>query len=268
MVTSSKNEVVFKRAILQFGTAGSAASTDVGYISNATAIEVQYEPETQDVRTDSLHLPLMTKITGGAYTIRGSFLQHNTDLLESVFGVTAVGNKLTLSGSAITTPEFSLRVTATREDAQTVVWDFPYCVSVSGPTFSYSRTDVAEVGFEFKAIEGASAAAAVTNGYTAAATLATGVLTRTASQGYHTITSETGGADTLDSITGTSLADGETLLLQITATAAPITLTHLDDTLELTGDVDWVMTSLSDWILLTYSATKTGWVESGRYDAV
>jgi len=267
MVTASKNEVVFKRALLQFGTAGSAAATDVGYISNATAIEVQYEPETNDVRADSLHLPLMTKVTGGSYTISGSFLQHNTDLLETIFGVTAVGNKLTLSGDAITTPEFSLRVTATREDAQTVVWDFPYCVSVSGPTISYSRTDAAEVAFEFKAIEGASAAAAVTNGYNATATIASGVLTRTAAQGYHVVAGEGGAADTLDSITGTSLVDGETLLLQIADVTDPITLTHLDDTLELTGDVDWIMTSLSDWILLTYSTTKTGWVESGRYDA-
>ena len=101
----------------------------------------------------------------------------------------------------------------------------------------------------------------------AAATRSSGVLTRTASQGFHTITGEGGVADTLDSITGSSLTNGETLMLQITSASAAITLTHLADTLELTGGVDWTMDSLDDWILLTYDTGDSCWEETGRYDA-
>ena len=267
MATSTKDSVVFNRGILYFGTAGSTAATPVGFIASGEAISVAIEPEMAEARAEGKELPIIKKRTYRTITVSGRFMQHETALLELVFGKAAVGNTITLSGDVSDTPTFSLKVTATAEDGDVVTYTFPYCVSISAPTIEYVSTEVAQVDFQFEAVEGSAADATVVNGYTSAATLATGVLTRTASQGYHTITSETTGADVLDSITGASLTDGETLLLQITSATTPITLTHLDDTLELTGDVDWIMTKTADWILLTYSTSKTGWVESGRYDA-
>jgi len=267
MVTSTKDSVVFKRALLYFGTAGSAAATTVGYIASGEAIEVAIEPEMGVARAEGTELPIIAKRIHRTITVSGRFMQHDTDLFELIFGATAAGNVVTLSGDVGDTPTFSLKIVGTAEDGDEITWVLPYCVSFSSPTISYVSTEVTQVDFNFQVIEGSAADATVTNGYTSAATLSTGALTRTASQGYHTVTSEDGSADTLTSITGASLTNAETLVLQITSETAAITLTHLGGTLALTGEVDWVMDSAQDWILLTYGSSGTVWTETARYDA-
>jgi hypothetical protein len=74
-------------------------------------------------------------------------------------------------------------------------------------------------------------------------------------------------ADDLDSITAADLVDDETLRLMIYSTSQPITLKHLNGTLELTGDVDFIMTKTTDWIDLKYDLAGTKWVETARYDS-
>jgi len=267
MVTSTKDETVFGHAVMYFGTAGSVAATGVGYIGADAELAITYTPEATPYRVQGLHMPLLHKVHAADLRITGRFSQFNTDLLELVFGVTAVGNTLTISGSGITTPEFSLKITISAEDGDTITYNIPRAVSVSAPELTFSSANYVELPFEFAAIEDATTDITVTNGYTSSATLATGVLTRTASQGYHTVAGEGDAADTLTSITGTSLTDGEQLVLQIADEDNPITLTHAADTLELTGSVDWVMTQLEDWILLEYDDGDSCWEEKARYDA-
>jgi hypothetical protein len=270
MVTNDYGDIVFQRGVLQFGTAGSSAATDVGYLASGEAITVTHSPNMVEARAEGYELPIIKKRSHTTLTISGTLLQHNTALLELIFGRSATGNKLTLSGEVADTPMFSCKLTATREDDETVVYDIIRAVSVGDFAPEYVSTDAAGLPFEFEAIESRDAelASSLTNGYNSTATLDTGVLTRTASQGYHLVAGQGGAADTLDSITGASLTDGETLMLQIADEDDAITLTHLDGTLELTGDVDWTMDSLDDWILLEYDSGDSAWVEKGRYDAV
>lgn len=267
MVTSSKDETVFGHAVMYFGPAGSTAATGVGYIGAEAELTITYTPETTPYRVQGLHMPLLHKVHAGDLRVTGRFSQFNTDLLEMVFGVTAVGNTLTISGDGITTPEFSVKITVSAEDDDTITYDIPRMVSVSAPEISFSSANFVELPFEFAAIEDASTDITVTNGYTSSATLSTGELTRTASQGYHTVAGEGDAADTLTSITGASLIDGEQLVLQIADENNPITLEHAVDILELTGDVDWTMTQYEDWILLEYDSGDTCWEEKARYDA-
>lgn len=268
MVTSATTTAVWQSALIYVGTAGVEASTPLGYVSREQGIEVTGAKSAEKYFVDGLDGPAIIKTTVTGMKFKGKFIQIESDVLKHITGITPVGTVFTVGNAVSQDFQFSVKVIATRRDGTQVIYRSPYTQSVGEPSWLFKSAALTEMDFEWENVDNASSPATITIGSSTTATLASGVLTRTASAGYHLIGGEGGAADVLDSVTGASLTNGERLLLQIASESAPITLTHLLDTLELSPGMDWVMADLDDWILLEYVEADTSWHEVSRFEAI
>lgn len=267
MVTEVVTNAIWQRAVLLYGTAGSVAATGLGFIGREGGIEPTIAGERMEYFVEGLDGPAILKTTKRDIRVKANLVQFHTDSIAKALGITPAGNVFTLSGGSVADAQFSLRVVATRRDGIIVYLDIPYAQTVSDLTMLFSQEALTEMPVEFRGIDNASSPWTLKNGEDATATLSGGVLTRVIDRGYHLVAGEGDAADVLDSITAGDLDDGEELILQIADADNPITVTHLTNTIELTGAVDWVMDDTDDWLHLQYSSGDTEWIEQGRLDS-
>lgn len=269
MVTATTQEILISRANIFFAATGQAPVTPVGYKSGATKIAYKEKLTGHFVEDrDGAIFATRDTIEGG---IKAKMVQVNPTLLALAMGKAENGNSVAFGGVPTAVLEYAIKVIGTRRDGTAVTFYLYRAVSDGGFDIDIDKKKMTEIDLSFMGLDGDTDADVMGKVEIGAgnitATLSSGVLTRTAAAGYHQVGGQSGAADVLDSITGASLTNGEILRLQILSETAPITLTHLADTLELTGAVDWVMTKLGDYIDLRYDSTKTGWVEISRFDS-
>lgn len=270
MASKSTSEIVWKRGNLFFGESGVAPATAVGYVGREGGISVTAGKDVQDYFVDDLKGPALKQTTNRSFMVSCSLAQMTAELLALALGVEADGQTVSLGGSSDVDNQVSFKVVGERRDGKTVTMTCLQALPQGEVAIPFSTDNVTEVPLEIAALDDDAngLVSFVIGDGNIVATLAAGVLTRTADAGYNKIQGEGGpAADTLDSITGTSLTDNETLRLQINSATDVITFTHLAGTLELTGSVDWVMDNLDDYIDLQYDLAGTKWVEIGRHDA-
>lgn len=265
MVTNDTGTMVISNASLYYGTVETTPATAVGYAPRNT---IKFAVSRRDGKyyAGSADFPIVIDNGIEGASIEAGVWQLEAALIALAMGVAEDGNEVNLAG-ANTYVEKAIKIVGTNRDGSNVSITIPRAKTVSEVALAFGD-EPSNVPLAFEALEPSSGNAVeikIGDGNTTA-TLATGVLTRVAGEGYHKVAGEGGAADTLDSITGASLTNGETLRLQIASAAAPITLTHLNDTLELEGDANWVMSSIYDYIDLQYVTDGTKWVEIGRYD--
>ncbi len=183
-------------------------------------------------------------------------------------GAVIAGGLITMPSEGTEATPISMKLVGLNPDGIARVITALYAQGRMTGAMKLSARELAAMPVEFKILgQGTNLYTIQDGGGAEAVTLSSGAFARTAGQSYYRVAGEGGAADVLDDITGTSLTNNELLILQIADAADPITLTHLADTLELTGAVDWIMASLDDVIWLRYSTTGSKWVEVGRFDA-
>ncbi len=269
MVDKLISEAVWRRAVLYYGEEGVAAATLLGYVGRTGGLEVTVGGERAEYMVEDLDGPAILKTTSRDVRFKGALVQFHTDAIKHILGITPVGNAFTVGGSGGTTERtFSIKIIATTRGGDSIVYDSRHVQVATDASFVFTEEALTEMAFEFRALDDDDdGMLTITVGANATATISTGALTRTAGAGYHLVAGEGDAADVLDSITGTSLTDGEVLVLQVADEDNAITLTHLNGTLELDGDVDWIMDNAGDWIELVYASATTSWSEQARYNA-
>lgn len=267
MAANDTSKAVWRRAALFVGAAGEVAATPIGYMGRSNGLKTTVDKSVEDYKVDDLDGVAIKKTVDRGFKVEGDAIQLESGVVKYLLGLDPSGEVFTIGGPSCEDISFSVKIVGSRRDGIGFTIAAPNCYSVKALELMFSTEKLTEMPFEFAAVDGAAGLATITIGNSPSATLSSGVLTRPAG-GYVQVAGQGGVADVLDSITAADLADGEKLLLQIYATTAPITLTHLADTLELTGAADWTMTKLEDFILLQYNATGTKWVEISRFDAI
>lgn len=270
MATKTTNELLWSRGNVFMGPAGSVPSTPVGYVAREGGTELTLSKEVVDYMVDDLDGPALSQTISRGVSIKCNLAQVSAETLAYALGVTASGETITLGGSGSADTLYAIKVTATRKDGRIITWQCLQGLPVGEVVIALNRDKASELPLEIRALDDATNGmmSIDLSGTGTVVELASGVLTRQAGLGYHQVGGEGDAPDSLTSVAGASLADGEILRLQIASTGQPITLVHLADTLELDGDADWVMTRLNDYIDLQYNLAGTKWVEIGRYNAV
>jgi len=267
MASKNKTTPHFRHANLFLGAAGVEAATAVGYKSKDTNVVVTLSRADGEFFADDEDLPVLfdNRITG--VMVEAGLWQFEAALWAFAMGIDAAGQAISPTNSS-TWNEHSVKIVGAllSGTAFTIKSKWAKPSGDMALTFDKSAPTVIPVRYKILAptVAGNNFDLYIGSG-SDEATLSTGALTRTASVGYHIVVSESGATDTLDSITGASLTDNETLRLQ-PADGDAITLTHQNDTLELWGDANWVMDSPYDFIDLQYDSANTKWVETQRFD--
>jgi len=268
MTTKSTSGIFWSNVNLFYGTAGSTTTTACGHIEKEGATLVTHSKEQGDYYVSGVNGPVKTRVFKRGLIVSSKLAQFVPDLLGLALGIAPVSNTVPLGGAAIVDLQFSFRISGTLPDGSTTLWlDLPYAVAGDAPELPLGEVGVTEIPFAVKMIDDAPSTAKWDFvGTNRVATLSTGALTRIISQGYHAVAGEGGAADDLDSITAADLVDGETLRLQVADEDDPITLVHLNDTLELHGDADFILAKYNDYIDLKYNEAGSKWAEIGRHD--
>lgn len=268
MASNDATKLIWTYGNLFLGPAGATPTTAVGYMNREAELTITLQRSDDKFYGHNSQFPIIARKEFEGGTVTGEFAQFEPELFAYAMGIDADGQEIKLN-SQTTYNELAVKVIATRRDGKTFLFR-ALRVQPSGDfKIALSRKEPGVLPFEAEILQpntGDVFAFGFDEAGTVTATIATGVLTRTASAGYHKVAGEGGAADELDSITGASLTKGERLRLQIASATAPITLKHLVGTLELTGSADWVMSSIYDYIDLQYDETGTKWVEIGRHD--
>jgi len=267
MVSTDRTKIHLARATLLVGAAGATPAVAVGHRPREGGVACEIGRASTRFYSVLRNLAIARDNAIESIVLRTGFWQVDPTLLGYALGFAADGNLLALSSSTAMTT-CSVKVTGDLLDGT----DFSCTSLLAMPhedmTLLFSEKEIMTIPFvvdclapdsgnEFEWLLG-------TGNLTA--TIDTGVLTRVISEGYHKVAGADGAADDLDSITAADLVDDEKLRLQIATAGVTITLKHLNDTLELTSDVDWAMDSIYDWIDLQYDETGSKWVEIQRYD--
>ncbi|MFA5187193.1 MAG: hypothetical protein WC551_12010 [Patescibacteria group bacterium] len=267
MATKDKTKIMLSYGTLYYGAAGVAPVTAVGYMMRDSSAEIAIKRRNDEYYGSDTRMPFLVNNEINGASLKTSMVQVEPELVALALGFPADGQEVSLNSSTAYS-EFSVKLVGADRAGTAFSYEMLRCVPVGDFGLSLNKDKVTELPIEFACLDPDSGddftflwgAGNIT------ATLATGVLTRTAGAGYHKVAGEGGAADVLTSITGASLTNGEILVLQIADASDAITLTHLDGTLELVGDVDWVMDSIYDSITLQYNTAGTMWIEVGRYD--
>lgn len=264
--------VLFEAAVFT-GTAGATATTPIGYVIEEDSVEIATtSPGGFDIMVQGEKLRLRRAIVNRAVTVTVPAAQLTVDTMALALGLTAVGNTLTIgdANDPVLSPQISLAVVGQDLNGDTVRIDIPYCSASGESDTSLSQAVLARLPIVF----GAEAKSGNYPFWTfgdITSTISGGVLTRT--QAIHSVIGEGAVADILDSIAGTTelpLIDGETLRLIPSTIAYDVTMTHLNDTLELFGDANFLLgttSAINAWIDLQYDVADTAWVEKGRFVA-
>jgi len=263
--TQDVTEVLVGDLAVYVGTAGTPATNIVGFIRQEDAVEVEDGPEPKAILVNGVDYRTRSYLTHREGTITIPSLQTNATLLGIAFGVTPNGQVVTMDSTPKLMSQISLAIVGENLAGTAYRRDWLYVSTDGMPKQSFSGRELAPLTMKFN-VEGAASGVYSTFGAgNVTATISSGVLTRTGN--YHKVIGEGAAADVLDTITGSSLTNGETLTLQINAVAAAITLNDQaagPGELHLNPSADWIMTKLSDWIVLQYSTANTQWDEIAR----
>ncbi len=271
-MTAPTSDTFVMNSIAVFsGTAGSVAGTPVGFMpSDAnTVIDTTKNTTPRHVQGEDLPQEYLSRIKEMRWTI--PLLQIDVDLLAIAWGVTKDGLVNTFGDPTVDVrlPKKSYAIVGTDAAGTTKRYDMPWGASVGDTSIDLGQEEGTILNWELGATAPTTGSAYPTStegsGNLEATISAGGVLTRTAA--YHKIRSNTGGAaDVLDSISA-GAADGDFLTLQIGSVDEPITLTDLANTLELiSAPNDFVMTKLTDLVVVQWDLGSTKWVEVKRFD--
>jgi len=266
MATNSKTTLHMKGPSLFLGPSGSEASIASGYIDGETPVTLTLERgnETEvDAQQAQFPIDIINEFSGGVIEI--GLIQIEPALLGYALGITEDGIENNITGDDTYTT-LAVKIVGTRRDGETWVLKSNYVKPVGDVALALTKKELTKIPLRFRLLEATSGnhLDMYIGSTNVTATLSTGALTRTADKGYHKVAAESGTTDDLDSITGSSLTDDELLRLQPDA-GDTITMKHLNDTLELTGEADWAMTE-NDYIDLQYDSDGTKWMERGRHD--
>jgi hypothetical protein len=263
--------------IVYMGAAGQVANTVLCVIAEKDPVEFEFTEEKEAVRIQGAELPSrhLVRLTDAKASFNcpvfspkiAEFILAKTQSGATDTGTVTIGNVTT--GAALA-PQYSFAFVGNTLDGKGLRVDFPYCSAGNGLKTAMSQEAMSKVPFEVTAEDNTTLRPTIKWNTNADpyVLIATGDLNRVPGLTY--AKSETpGAADAVATITAnaTDLADNEILMVKIWDTDEPITFTHLNDTLELTGDADVVLASLEDWLLLQYDLANTKWVEIGRYVA-
>jgi len=254
--------------ILLLGTVDQVAATPVGYIKKGTLIEVEVDRESFEFEANNYPGVIFEESDLTGLRVKAAAAQFDSSNLSAALGNAASATQQIGGDSPTARLLRSVKVIAQCVDGTTTIANIPAAYVPDNLAFALDRKNWSELPFSFRSLDGPSRGATLlVAGGEVNLTIAAGVLTRTVGPGYCRVFGEALAADTLDSITGASLTDEEILVMQLGSAAEPITLTHLNGTLELLGDIDWVMDTAGDFIVLQYSTSGTSWSEIGRFDA-
>lgn len=273
MTTPNTGEVFRNGGVLYYGTVDQVADIPVGYVPQDEPVEVTYEVDQYDMRVQEVAGDVIRDRDYTAMMIATNAFQVEPGNVAAAMGLdnVATPGEFQIGGETPTAQKlYSWRFITTRRDGSTVIYDIPAATPSEELALAFSRTEWTKIPLNIKSLDGSGrGASAKFNGGSVQSTIAAGVLTRVGGIGYARVFGEGAAADVLDSIAAdaTPLVDEEKLHVQLGSVLQPITLTHLAGTLELQGDIDWLMDKIGDYILLQYDLAGTKWVEIGRYDS-
>jgi len=251
---------------VRYGTAGSVARTLVGFTTDGCRITTT--EEATEIVMDQSDWPLSETTTSLGGTVTFNFGEASLENMEAAMqGVSLVGSVLTFGDA--TNSEVSLRIEGVDSAGTERIWTIPYARAGGNLEYPYTKGEAQIIPASFKVLKRSGYdPITITDVVDNTTTLATGVMTRTASQIIHIVEGEVADtADTLTSIAGASLVDGEYIVLRLSDSEnEPITLTH-SATLVLTGAIDWTMNHPYDELVLRYTAAGTIWTEVDRVEA-
>lgn len=261
-------------ANLFFGDVNTTPTALAGLMMRDPGVEVN---ETQDeVELMATHKsgPLAIDKTTDRVEITGVLAQFQATVLGLASGVDENGQIVEIGGAPAIRKQFSCKVQGTLADGSNAQFEIFSCViQPNGPkVFSPAGHALIPIIIKGQEDDANDSMARWTFGDgNVTATLATGILTRTAGtpQSFHKIASEVDGSDdALTSIGGTSLVDGELLTLQRANSDEIITITNTasgSGTVDLTGTDDLLLANDFDTLVLAYNEGNTEWVEQSRY---
>lgn len=266
-MAGNKAEIMVGPVAVYHGTAGSTAALSVGFTDESG---VAFAPgvELLPVKVGERLAVVKSIPIDHQAMLKMNLLQPNmTNLSRFLHGSTQTGTRLAVSPTDQTEKTCSVKLVGLNPDGLVRTLEMLYATPKIAGDIQMSARQLKMLPVEYEALGYGSELYSLQDGDgSEVVTLSSGVLTRVAGAGYHKVGGEGATSDALTSITGTGLTDGELLILQLKSESEPITLTHLDDTLELEGDANWAMTSLLDAIWLEYRATGTKFVEVQRFD--
>lgn len=269
MPAKAVGQMVLYEAAVFTGTAGAAATTVFGYVTEDDAVVVASTvPGGFPIRVQGEKFPLRHAIPNRGLSVTVPSAQMTEENTAMALGVTAVANVVTLgdANDTVLSPQMSVAVVGQDLNGDTVRLDIPYASASGESESSFSQAVLAKTPVVFNAEAGGDPYWTFGD---ITSTISGGVLTRT--QAIHSVIGEGAIADVLDSIAGTTalpLIDGETLRLIPSTVAYNITMTHLNSTLELFADANFLLgtgSGITATIDLKYVVADTAWKELRRY---
>lgn len=247
---------------------GGAATVPLGFGGKDATMVVTAEKRVDEHRVPNLGGPLIIDAELSNLKFETTLAQIEPAVLAAGLGVTEDGNDVVIGGSDPTITAIPVKVVGTTVGGSAITCLMYRGVSTSEVAMTSGKGEMVSVPIEFMGEDDeTNGMGKITVGASNVdATLSSDVLTRIAGQGFHRVAGEGAAADDLASITGSLLVNEELLTLGIADADDAITAIHLNDTLELHGDVNWTMDSLQDRLYLQYNTANTKWVEVGRYD--
>lgn len=272
MVADNSDFMLMNAVSVFQGTAGAVANNPLGFIASDANVNILWGKNSAAGHVQGRRLPKHFTSAIQNVTANIPLMSLTTEILGLMLGVTPVGLETSFGDPTtdVRLPVFSYAIVGTDAVGTTHRFDIPYGAAIEDTSMDRGQEIKTVMGLVIGATDPSANTARVFPKHTEGsgnleATLATGVLTRTA--GYHRIRSESvDTADILDSIGGSGLTDNEFLTLQLGKVTEPITFTHLNDTLELIEDANFVMDNMLDRMVVQYGLANTKWVEVERRD--
>jgi len=267
-------QFAFYEAAVYTGTAGSAASTAMGYIMGEDAVVVTGEvPDRVALRIQGEKYPLRHANPSRNLTVVVPTTQMDVDLMALALGVTKQSAVVWTGESTDTllAPQCSVAVIGKDAGGTTFRLDIPYASTTGAVGLSLSQSVQSKMPITFETECGIAGTDAHKPYWTYGdntATIATGVLTLTKA-----VTLVKGEGDTTDEITsfvGTAISGDAIIRLKPYSSTYVVTITDTaSDVINMIGGVAFAFggstAALGDWCDLKKTGTNE-FMEVGRYD--
>lgn len=252
---------------LYIGTAGQEPTEHLGYISD-DGIEFETSIEAMEIKSANVVGKILTLLPEASAKLAGTLLQANLDVMAKFIpGATISGSTITLPTTGLTMQSFSIKAVGLNDAGQVRTIKMLYAEPATSFKQSLGSGKLLDLPFECNSTSAGANIVTIEDTWTPITkTLAEadGVLTLDAGQIVCRVAGFGGAADTLTDIAQSGVADGDRVTLQIADAGDAITITHATGTIELAGEVDFVMDGIDDVLILEYEETGTKWVEVGR----
>lgn len=278
MVTSIAKDVGkrFKGTVNVFiGEENETAASLVGFISRDPGLEFVPSMESAELLVVDNEFPIADDVSTRRADVNFALVQLEAELIAMAMGVTEVGQIVEVGGPPAVQRRFSFKFTGVDADGEAKTIEAPSCTVVSNPTITLNPNVHAKIDVTLKVLghpDNTFAWRWIDGAGNVVATIAAGVLTRVANTPttFHKVASQVGGAaDVLDTMTGSSLVDGEKVTLQINSVSEPITITDQATGSDFLLDpaADFTMVALADWIQVQYNESGTQWTQIARHQS-